>query len=72
MKIITLPIRFKCGDCGKIKTEARFPCADEVRNRQAWKDFEKGKVYQTGFLCYECQKKMGIKNYPILSLNETI
>ena len=69
---MTLPIRFKCADCHKIKIEARFPCADEFVNAQAWKDFKMGKVYQTGFICFECQKKMGIKNFPILENTETI
>ena len=69
---MTLPIRFKCGNCKKVKVEARFPCASEFANNQAFEDFKVGKIYETGFLCFECQKKMGLKVFPILEKSETI
>jgi len=61
-----VPIRFQCRDCGKIKEECRLACADPFLNEQAFEDFKNGKIYKTGFLCFECQKKKGIKVFPIL------
>ena len=61
-----VPIRFRCSECGKIKEESRFACASAIENEKAFDNFKNGKIYKTGFMCFECQKKKGIKIFPIL------